>query len=184
VGFPSGSGSPKRAGVANRCASRWRLVVAVALCLSPPAWSDTPPSGRGIITVTRYVKLFTDLEERMMDAVRTHDREAALKWLADDFEERTAAQPGRPVPRADWWETAHRSGAPDRIEGMAVHDMGEIAIASFLMIWNGAAGASAEPVQPQRPQSERPGQKRAYVVDVWKRAGGTWKLAIRYTSGA
>jgi hypothetical protein len=52
--------------------------------------------------------------------------------------------------------------AGGEIQGMAVHDFGAVAIASFT-------------------QSMATGQ--ILVVDVWRAAGGDWKLAVRYTGG-
>jgi hypothetical protein len=53
---------------------------------------------------------------------------------------------------------------------MAVHDYGEIAVVSFLQVR--AARAKRDPARD------------VATVDVWKRDGERWKLAVRYAGPA
>ena len=115
------------------------------------------------ITATRQVKIFLDLEMQLMEAQRAGDAAAVDKFITADFEQRNAAQPGNPTPRAEW-RAAMREAWPGEtwIEQMAVHDRGDTALVSFLV---------------------RPGGKPALmVVDAWIRAADGWQLKVRYLS--
>jgi ketosteroid isomerase-like protein len=140
-------------------------VFVVAPTLAQPA----PASGR-IPTVTRLVKLFTGLE---MDLVaRTHAKDvSALESILDpSFELRAGNAPGTPVPRDTWIRDVRAAAhAPPRIDQMAVHNFGDVAIVSFRE--TAVAGATR-------------GAPARLVVDCWKRDGDAWKLAVRYVSDA
>ncbi len=120
-------------------------------------------SGR-VQTVTRLVKLYLEREAAVSDAIRGGDEKALAGLLDDDFELRVASRAGSPVPRADFVREALRTrdGGGD-IGGMAVHDYGAIAVVSFAM--DGKSGT-------------------VFVVDVWRVAGDSQKLAVRYASPA
>ena len=147
------------------------VVVAFAACIIAPAFAQPSPPSTRIPTVTRLVKLFT---EREMDlAARAHAKDAsALDAVLDaSFELRTGSLPGTPVPRDTWIRNARAaSSRPPRLEQMAVHDFGDIAIVSFR---EAAAGAASTRRANQR-----------FVVDCWKRDGDRWKLTVRYVSDA
>ena len=61
---------------------------------------------------------------------------------------------------------ASREPSP-RIEQMAVHDLGDVAIVSFRA----------------SPATASSGRAR-FIVECWKRAADGWKLAVRYASDA
>jgi len=132
-----------------------------------PAHSADPASalpGR-IPTVTRLVKLFLDREEVLSAAMRAGDMAPLERTLTDDFELRAGARAATPIARADFLSDVVRnrpaSGAASQ---MAVHDLGSIAIVSFV---------------------QGDDVKRAiFVVDVWRQSGTDWKLAIRYAGPA
>jgi hypothetical protein len=116
-----------------------------------------------VITATRQVKQFLDLEMELMEAQRSGDEAAVDKFISADFEQRNSAQPGNPTPRAEWRATM-RQQWPGEIwlEQIAVHDRGDTALVSFLV---------------------RPGGKPPMmVVDAWIRAGEGWQLKVRYLS--
>jgi hypothetical protein len=109
--------------------------------------------------------LFTEQETRLAERVAARDQAGVGNLLTDDFELRASSQPGRPIPRADWIRQALQSPAPVAAPTqMAVHDLGSVAVVSFL----------------QRADSTT----SLLVVDVWRRAGDEWKLAIRYAAPA
>jgi hypothetical protein len=116
-----------------------------------------------VVTMTRQVKVFMTLELELFDAQAAGDAERVDRLIAADFEQRSAEQPGNPMPRAEW-RAALRSHWPGEnfIEQMAVHDRGDTAIVSFLV---------------------RPTQGPArFVVDAWVKAGAGWQLGVRYLS--
>jgi hypothetical protein len=115
------------------------------------------------ITSTRQVKIFLDLEMQLMEAQRSGDSAAVDKFITADFEQRNAAQPGNPTPRAEW-RASMRGQWPGEIwlEQMAVHDRGDTALVSFLV----------------RPGGKPP----VMVVDAWIRDAEGWQLKVRYLS--
>ena len=144
------------------------VVLAVILAsLSPSALAADVAPGR-VPTVTRLVKLFSELETTLATSIQSGNSAAAQKLLTDDFEMRVGAMPGNPTPRAEWLrQSIAKPGPSYRIEQMAVHDFGDTAVVSFLQAADAAASA-----------------KNIFTVDVWRRADGQWKLATRYAGPA
>jgi len=125
--------------------------------------------GRVVPTVTRAIHDFGNLENDWLAAVQAHDNAALNKIVAPDFELRSAATPGVPTPREESLRHA-LSLAPfhSSIEQMAVHEYGDVAVASFM--WKldvPAAGAL-----PQQ----------LFVIDTWKRNEGNWQVVTRYAA--
>src|SRR5262249_15411742 len=113
-------------------------------------------------TITRLVKLFGERETELAQAVRAADAAKLRDLLADDFEMRVGVQAATPIPRAAWIDAMMRTRDPGgAAQRVAVHDLGDGAIASFVQ--EGDHGA-------------------VFVIDVWRKQGTVWKLAIRYTS--
>jgi len=117
-----------------------------------------------IPTVTRLVKLFMERETQLGDAVRAGDAAGVERNLAEDFELRVGARPGRPVPRADFVQAIVQGrDAGGEITAMAANDVGGAVVVSYT-------------------QASRSGP--LFVVDVWRMKDDDWKLAIRYASPA
>lgn len=134
---------------------------------APRASADDMPTR--IPTVTRLVALFSMLENNLNTALAKHDNMAVQRLLTADFELRSGERPGQPIARADWLRQVQAdSPSVSRIEQMAVHDHGEIAVVSFL--WLIDAGKNSE--------------RAVSVVDVWQHANATWQLATRYVAPA
>jgi hypothetical protein len=148
---------------------RFVLTAAASLGLAATA-SRAQPTRSRVVTVTRLVKIFLDQESRLLDALEKRDRAALEGLLGDDFEMRVGASPGTPIPRAEWLNAALAADAPDvsayLVEQMAVHEIDELAIASFLL-------QAADPGRKGAPPS-------VFVVDTWDRDGDSWRLRVRY----
>jgi hypothetical protein len=126
--------------------------------------ADEQPTGGRVPTVTRLVKLFTDREAALAEAIRSGDERRTQAFLTDDFEMRIGSASANPVPRAEWLTDMMRTrNAGDAATGMAVHDLNGTAIVSF---------------------TQGRGPNAIFVVDVWRSAGSDWKLAIRYAAPA
>jgi hypothetical protein len=149
----------------SRCLALALAVAALLLAVATgSSAADERPTGGRVPTVTRLVKLFLEREGALDDAIRNGDAPALASLLTDDFELRTGARAGTPVPRDDWMREVLRTrdgGAA--IDRMAVHDYGNVAVVSFTT--DGRAG----PI---------------FVVDVWRAQDAAWKLAVRYASPA
>ena len=139
-------------------------LMALSAAVAPAIAADEPAGGR-VATVTRLVKLFLDREESLSAAMRAGDTASLERTLTDDFELRAGARAASPVPRAEFLKDVVRNrpiaDAPSR---MAVHDLDSVAIVSFVQ------GEDA--------------RRAIFVVDVWRKSGTDWKLAIRYAGPA
>lgn len=119
-------------------------------------------------TVTRLVQQFTVYENAIIESIARQDTAALQKSLTNDFEMRVAGNPGVPTPRADWIRLSLKEGRnPTGIEQMAVHDHGDIVVVSFL--------GRRDAMGPKG---------NLFIVDVWVRSPGEWKLSTRYAGPA
>lgn len=117
-----------------------------------------------LVTPTRLVTLIHGLEYDLVDALRASDRGALDRLLAAEFEQRNGVAPNQPVPRAEWLAgTAVKANGAVRIVDLAVHERGELLIASFRMALEGP-------------------RQLLFVVDVWRRSGESFELLTRYSS--
>jgi hypothetical protein len=148
------------------------LLLAVAL-VAPAVSAQSPARSPGspghVVTKTRLVALFSELEEELSSAAERKDSPAAARRLAEDFELRSAAAPGEPVSREDWLAgfAADASRHVLRPRQMAVHAYGDAAVVSFAARHEGAGGGA-----------------EAFVVDVWVKQGRDWQLGVRYLGSA
>ena len=133
-----------------------RILVGALACAATLAFAQQHAR---VMTLTRTVKIFSELEIQLDDARRGHDAVALTKLLAADFEQRSATAPTAPVPRADW--LAQLSVPKAEISQMAVHEYGSVAVVSF-------ADAA----------------HHAVVGDVWNKRDDGYALSVRYVSGA
>jgi ketosteroid isomerase-like protein len=143
------------------------LVLVLAATPTLAQTTDVSPGQARVPTVTRLVKIFSELEGDLATRLENGDAATVAALLTEDFEMRAGPAPGSPTPRADWIrESMAKPVRSARFEQMAVHDLGEFAVVSFVQL-PGESGA-------------RDPAARFFVVDVWKRAGDAWRLAIRY----
>jgi Domain of unknown function (DUF4440) len=115
---------------------------------------------------------FTRLEKRVMDAVVAQDRPALEAILAPDFELRTARTGGEITLRDEWLQAATstykiRSFAVNRL---TVRVLGTYAVVNFVY-------------EQQANFSGRDLSGNFFIVDLWQKTGGEWKLAARYSAG-
>src|SRR5262245_33301757 len=112
------------------------LWLLAAVAFSAPAQDAAP--GR-VPTVTRLVKMFSELENTLGATLQRADAAGVDKLVAEDFELRVASMPGNPTPRAEWIRLSLGKASPYRIEQMAVHDFGNVCVVSFLQATEGKA---------------------------------------------
>ncbi len=148
---------------------KYCLTLLTLLSLASAAAPAAEPQKRIIPTVTLTVKQFTELENDWLDAVHQRDTEALNRLVADRFELRTSAAPGRPTARAEWLKQA-QSGAPfeSRIEQMATHEYGPLMVVSFL--WK-----LDVPKTSPLPQ-------QVFVIDTWQQGDKGWQVVTRYAA--
>lgn len=133
-----------------------RIIVACFLgCAATLAFAQQ--AGR-VMTVTRSVVVFSNLENKLDAALRGNDEGAISKLLAADFEQRDGNAPDQPLPRAEWLKVSHVTPSISR---MAVHEYGNVAVVSF-----------ADAAQ------------HAFIVDVWNKTADGYALSVRYSSNS
>jgi uncharacterized protein DUF4440 len=121
-----------------------------------------------IPTVTRLVKQFYELETTLAAKLAARDV-AALDGLLDaNFEVRRDAMPGVPIPRDEWLRSAADVATP-KLDQIAVHDFGAVAVVSFRQV-------------DAKPSSKA--AKQRMIVDCWTRSGERWLLTVRYEGAA
>jgi hypothetical protein len=144
------------------------LVTLLASALAMPLLAQTAdirPQG----TPTRGIVVFSALEKDLGTAVASGNRQGIDKLLADDFEQRDAASPGTPLPRAEWLAShPDQATVAPPLSDMSVHDYGTLAVVSF--------------VAPPPPATPAAGS--SFIVDVWRNVEGSWQLQVRYRSAS
>jgi ketosteroid isomerase-like protein len=141
------------------------LILMCALVCDTSASASDSSVGR-VPTVTRMVQVFSQLEGDLLTSVEKRDPQVVAKLLSDDFEMRIGAMPGNPVPRAAWVQQSFAEPkSSSAMEQVAVHDLGKIALVSYLWKVRVSKAAPAHDI---------------FVVDVWRREANDWRLAIRY----
>jgi hypothetical protein len=130
----------------------------------PPLMEQSGTENSGFVPVmTRWVKIFLEMETELDQAVRQGNQVRINKLVKDDFEQRTGFQPGLPIPREDWLKEYFlhaRDIPPLIIEQMAARDLGETIVVSFKWAERNKAGL--------------------FVIDIWERQREGWVLAARY----
>jgi ketosteroid isomerase-like protein len=146
------------------------------LSLAPSAvfaQSQTTPKSEGsrIVTVTRLVAIFSDLESQWLRALQQKDQSTLNRLLAEDLQVWTPAPPGDPIPREDWLKQA----SADRLESFHIRQMAvrslndDVTLASFVL---------NETVE----RAGKPATYDYFVVDVWHRDANQWQVTDRYVS--
>jgi len=144
-----------------------RLLALGAALIASAALAQTGARDVRIPTVTRLVKQFYELETTL-DAKLVARDVAALDGLLDaNFEVRRGAAPATPMPRDEWLRTAAGVLKSPKIDQLAVHDFGAVAVVSFRQVDGGA-----------KPSSKA--AKQRMIVDCWTRSGDRWLLSVRY----
>jgi hypothetical protein len=147
------------------------LFLFTAFALTQPALGQQPtgaPPGQRIVTRTRLVTQFSDLEANLADAIRMNDGAALDRLLSADFEVWTPEPPGHPIPRQDWLSKFRQSGPQMTGYGQfAAKDFGGPVMVNFVMTQRSAG---------------KPAQS-FFVVDVWTKGGAgkdQWQITDRY----
>jgi hypothetical protein len=150
-------------------ACHFALIISLCTFFMPAESRPLPEDTGKIPSLTRQVKTFSDLENELIEALKSRNQLKLDQLVAEDFEMRAAASPDNPVPYSEWLKTslAEASAYTCHIGRMAVHDLNETAIVSFM--WNPSA-------------DNKQAIQNVFLVDIWKKQGVAWKLAIRYAS--
>ncbi len=116
---------------------------------------------------TRGVQSLQQAETTLLQAIHDNDTAGNERLLDADFEMHVAQQPGIPVVREDWVRSAVRPNAGVwRIQQLAVHDLGQVAVGSFLL-------------EPLGGPAKR---TAVFIVDTWRHDKEGWRLLVRHAA--
>ena len=123
-----------------------------------------------IITATRQVVIFTDLETQLLRAIQAKDQAGLSKLVSEDcIIEMPDADP---LTGEDWMKTVMAKDYALKsfvLRQFSVADEGDAAVVKF------------DRVQ-QSSFKGKPDGGEFFVVDLWKKSGDSWKLANRYVA--
>jgi len=121
-------------------------------------------------TVTRLVKAFGQLEAEIITAFKHQDQARLARLIDQNFEMQVASKSANSMPLSGWLKASMAEAASYTydISDMAVRDLGQTAIVSF--DWKPSAS------------TKKDSSAEIFIVDVWKKEGMDWKLAIRFAS--
>src|SRR3954451_25092804 len=124
--------------------------------------SASAQAPRRIQTATRFVTIFTNLENQLWDALVRNDAASAARMLTDDFAQWSPEPPGAPTPRDEFFKPDRKDMANFRVRQMSAKDLGDAVVVNYILT------------------SDLP--RAFFIVDVWKKSGTEWQLASRYLS--
>src|SRR5450759_5744758 len=104
--------------------------IAIILLAATVGSAQTP--GR-ILTPTRFVTIFSNLENQLTDALVANNSAVAARFVTEDFSQWTPQPPGSPVPREEWLKSAGKGLANFRIRQMSAKDLGDHVAVSFVL---------------------------------------------------
>ncbi len=125
---------------------------------------------RRVVTTTRLVAVFSDLESQWQQAVQRKDQAALSHLLSEDFQVWMPQSSG-PVAREEWQQQAFAKGLSSfHFRQMAVRSLKEdTAVISFVL---------SESVQ----SGGKIAAEDYFVVDIWSQKGDRWVCTDRYAS--
>jgi ketosteroid isomerase-like protein len=147
------------------------LVISLAISLAVSAQEPVkPPLSARIITATRQVSIFTDMERQLLKAIQGKDQAALNTLVAEDC---IIEMPDSdPLPAEDWMAAVLSKDyvvKSSTVRQVSAVEQGDAVVVKFDRVqeatWKGA-----------------PDSGEFFVVDLWKKSGDSWKLATRYVS--
>lgn len=123
-----------------------------------------------IITATKQVVMFTDLEKQMLTAVQKKDKASLEAMLTEDFA--IEMPDADPMPAEDWIDAVMAKDFTLKsfiVRQMSVAQAGDAMVVKF------------DRIQESTYQG-KPDGGEFFVIDLWKKSGDSWKLANRYVS--
>ena len=147
----------------GREGAAWRWVAAACLALAlVPAWAQ-PATAHA----TRQGQAIQQLEDALLAAMQGRNRAQLERLLAEGFEMIVAQEPGNPIDREAWLDSVAKGAAGSwEIQQIGVRDLGNVAVASFLL----------HPAAAGKPS--------IFMVDTWQREGSQWSLLLRHAAPA
>lgn len=128
--------------------------------------------------ISSPTEIIRERELQWMTALQDKDFKKLETFLAPEFALYMSDAPSRKVSRDIWLRnsTAYNMSSFSHKE-MQVHQVSaDVVVASFIHT------QVAHPQPPGRPKVDRSGDY--YLIDVWKKIDGEWKVSARYSTMA
>jgi hypothetical protein len=149
------------------------VFTAIALAALLPASAQEPikpPLNPRVITATRQVVIFTDLETQMLRAIQSKDKAGLSKLVSEDcIIEMPDADP---LTSEDW--IAAVLSKDYALKSFVVRQVAAVDGRDFAVV-------KFDRVQQATSKGKSDGGE-FFVVDVWKKDGEAWKLTNRFVS--
>jgi len=146
-------------------------LVVLAVTMSMTAQEPVkPPLSRRIMTATRQVSIFTNLETQLLKAVQAKDQAALKNLITDDC--MIEMPDADPLPAEDWLATVLAKDFTLKkfgVRQVSAVEMGNVAVVKFDRL-------------QEATYKGAPDTGEFFVVDLWRKEGDAWKLASRYVS--
>jgi hypothetical protein len=153
------------------CCLIFIVLMAFIASVAAPAQEPTQPTlTPHIITATKQVTLFTGLERQMLQAVQKKDKAALESMLDDDFA--IEMPDADPLIAEDW--IASVMAKDYSLKSFIIRQMTAVDAGNFVLV-------KFDRVQESSANGKSDGGE-FFVVDLWKKAGDSWKLADRFVS--
>jgi Domain of unknown function (DUF4440) len=145
------------------------LVLGVSL-IAPAQEPVKPPLSKRIITATRQVTIFTDLENQMLRAIKAKDQAALSKMVEEDC--MIEMPDSDPLPAEEWMTSVLSKDYALKsfmVRQVSAIDLNDSVLVKYDRVQEAAFKGAAD-------------NGEFYVIDLWKKSGETWKLANRYVA--
>jgi len=147
------------------------LSVLIAMAIFPAAQEPVKPAlTPRIITATKQVSIFTEMENQLLRAIQKKDKAAAQAMLSDDLN--IEMPDADPLPGDDWLDSVMAKDYTLKsfvVRQMSAIDLGTAVLLKFNRLQEAVLKGKAD-------------SGEFFVVDLWKKDGDNWKLANRYVS--
>ena len=153
------------------CCLLFVVSIAFTASVAVPTQEPTQPAlTPRIITATKQVTLFTGLERQMLQTVQKKDQASLEAMLDDDFA--IEMPDADPLVAEDWIASVMAKDYSLKsftLRQMTAVDAGNFVLVKFDRLQESTANG-------------KPDGGEFFVVDLWKKAGDSWKLANRFVS--
>ena len=129
-----------------------------------------PPLSHKIITATRQVSIFTNLEIQLLKAVQAKDQAALKNMVTDDC--MIEMPDADPLPAEDWLAAVLAKDFMLKkfgVRQVSVEELGNAVVVKFDRLQEATYKGASDTGE-------------FFVVDLWRKEGEAWKLASRYVS--
>ena len=120
-----------------------------------------------IITATKGVTQFWDLENQLAHALGKKDQTTLDKMLPEEFEVWAPNQNGSAVGREDWLASQKENPTPTIVAQMSVQMYPDLAVVKFIG-------------KGKTPAAGKGAAHQYFVVDLWEMHDNNWELTNRY----